>query len=454
MSNDIAISIEGLGKRYQLGQTIDLTRTFRETLQTLPRFFARKATRTARKIAVGAASGQVSAKKTPMSTFTPDPRVQGDKFWALRDFNLQVKQGEIVGIIGRNGAGKSTLLKILSRITAPTTGRIKLHGRIGALLEVGTGFHPELTGRENIFLNGAILGMRKQEIKRKFEEIVDFAAIGNHLDTPVKRYSSGMGVRLGFAIAAHLEPEILIVDEVLAVGDAAFQKKCLGKMNSVAEQGRTILFVSHNMQAIKQLCTRAICLDYGTLSEDGTASDVVENYLKNELTAERVEEIGSALEKMAPDPALRITNVRIMQDGMLTNHVITGKSVQISIEYEVLQPTYGLRVYIILFDFERTPLFRSFSHSEENELRTLQAGKYISEVTIPADYLAPVTYHVGVSASIWNIRHCFQDELLITLHVGEPGRIQFAYACNGPIGFKLAPLLSWKTDFVPHAHTD
>lgn len=203
-----------------------------------------------------------------------------EEFWALKDISFKVKQGEVVGIIGRNGAGKSTLLKILSRITEPTKGRIRINGRVASLLEVGTGFHPELTGRENIFLNGAILGMGKAEIKRKFDEIVAFAEIEKFLDTPVKRYSSGMYVRLAFAVAAHLEPEILLVDEVLAVGDAAFQKKCLGKMGDVAKEGRTVLFVSHNMGAVRHLCSSVIHLDHGRVVGTGSVESIIDQYLR------------------------------------------------------------------------------------------------------------------------------------------------------------------------------
>ncbi|MDY0016725.1 MAG: ABC transporter ATP-binding protein [Candidatus Delongbacteria bacterium] len=207
-----------------------------------------------------------------------------EEFWALKDINLEIKQGEKIGIIGRNGAGKSTLLKILSRITEPTTGSVKIKGRVASLLEVGTGFHPELTGRENIFLNGAILGMRREEIKRKFDEIVDFSGVEKFLDTPVKRYSSGMYVRLAFAVAAHLEPEILLIDEVLAVGDAEFQKKCLGKMDDVAKQGRTIVFVSHNMGAIRQLCERGVLLEKGEMKFEDEISTMINMYEKNVST--------------------------------------------------------------------------------------------------------------------------------------------------------------------------
>jgi len=215
---------------------------------------------------------------------------QLEEFWALKDINLEIKQGDRVGIIGRNGAGKSTLLKVLSRITEPTTGSIMINGRVASLLEVGTGFHPELTGNENIYLNGAILGMSKKEIKRKFDEIVAFAEVEKFLDTPVKRYSSGMYVRLAFAVAAHLEPEILIVDEVLAVGDAEFQKKCLGKMEQVGKEGRTVIFVSHNMAAIQSLCTSAIHLNQGKIDGKGSVSDQINNYLSIQ---QKIRSIGS-----------------------------------------------------------------------------------------------------------------------------------------------------------------
>ena len=249
--SDIAIRVENLSKRYKIGVRRD--DTLRDAIVNV---FKRSNVKTLERSNVD------------------------DTIWALRDVSFEVKRGEVVGIIGRNGAGKSTLLKILSRITEPTSGRAIINGRVGSLLEVGTGFHPELTGRENIYLNGAILGMTRAEIDRKFDEIVAFSEIEKFLETPVKRYSSGMYVRLAFAVAAHLEPEILLVDEVLAVGDAAFQKKCLGKMGDVAKEGRTVLFVSHNLIALRSLCPRAIWLERGKISDEGPSSDVVANYLK------------------------------------------------------------------------------------------------------------------------------------------------------------------------------
>jgi lipopolysaccharide transport system ATP-binding protein len=265
-----AIVVEGLAKRYKIGRLLPPAQSWRGAL-------------------VGMVRGHL--RRLAMLSEGGDE----DEFvWALRDVSLVVQPGEVVGIIGRNGAGKSTLLKILSRVVWPTGGRAVIHGRVGSLLEVGTGFHPELTGRENIYLNGAILGMTRAEIRRKFDEIVAFAEIDRFLDTPVKRYSSGMYVRLAFAVAAHLEPEILMVDEVLAVGDAQFQRKCLGKMNAVSRQGRTILFVSHNMTAVRNLCPRAICLREGCLVQDGDAAAVIQSYLAENADA-----------RAAPDADLR-----------------------------------------------------------------------------------------------------------------------------------------------------
>src|SRR5687767_11853102 len=240
------VKVEGLSKHYQIDASQVTPTTLRESLMAMV--------------------------QAPFRRMRSGPRLPKTSIWALRDVSFEINPGEVVGIIGRNGAGKSTLLKILSRITEPTTGKIELYGRLGSLLEVGTGFHPELTGRENIFLNGSILGMRKDEIEAKFDEIVAFAEVEKFLDTPVKRYSSGMYVRLAFAVAAHLEPEILVVDEVLAVGDAAFQKKCLGKMRDVASMGRTVIFVSHNMAAVQSLCSRAIVVADGSCEFDGPAA--------------------------------------------------------------------------------------------------------------------------------------------------------------------------------------
>jgi lipopolysaccharide transport system ATP-binding protein len=265
-----------------------------------------------------------------------DKRLEhGDEFWALRNVDLEIKEGEILGIIGRNGAGKSTLLKILSQITAPTEGGIKVKGRIASLLEVGTGFHPELTGRENVYLNGAILGMTRKEVTSKFDEIVAFSGISEFIDTPVKRYSSGMYVRLAFAVAAHLEPEILIVDEVLAVGDAAFQKQCLGKMKEVSRrQGRTVLFVSHNMASIRQLCSRAVCLDDGQVAGDGRCDEIVESYLSSAMSFRKTSHT-----VLSPDGNLSVKLARIVnQRGEDTISFSPGDTLTLEIQIAAREP--------------------------------------------------------------------------------------------------------------------
>lgn len=281
-----------------------------------------------------------------------------EEFWALKDINFEVEPGDRIGVIGRNGAGKSTLLKVLSKITAPTTGRISINGRIASLLEVGTGFHPELTGRENIFLNGAILGMKRAEIRRKFDEIVDFAGVEKFLDTPVKRYSSGMYVRLAFAVAAHLEPEILVIDEVLAVGDAEFQKKCLGKMDEISKtQGRTILFVSHNMTAVRQLCNKGILLNQGHLISTGSAEDTISGYLNNN-TSEFCNSVEFDLSEKKSD--IRIKKLSLFKNGVLSDgYYCAGDKLSIEIETDCRSnERYG--VFVWLYN-ELNELFASSS---------------------------------------------------------------------------------------------
>ena len=299
-----AITIENLSKRYTIGHQQAKDDGLRHTLE--------------------------NAVRAPLEWFRTrqERKIQEVDFWALKDISLQIKQGEVIGIIGRNGAGKSTLLKLLSRITIPTEGRISIDGRVASLLEVGTGFHKELTGRENVFLNGAILGMSRAEIIRKFDEIVDFAEIEDFIDTPVKRYSSGMYVRLAFAVAAHLEPEIMIVDEVLAVGDASFQKKCLGKMGSFAQSGRTILFVSHNAEAVRTLCKRAIWLKEGRLQRDGDTDEIMEEYFSS-LSTE------FAFSCSNPEYGLSIPKVALKNGrGEETNQFQPGDDLIIDIHYD------------------------------------------------------------------------------------------------------------------------
>jgi lipopolysaccharide transport system ATP-binding protein len=320
-------------------------------------------------------------------------------FWALRDVSFDVQRGQVVGLIGRNGAGKSTLLKILSRITEPTDGVIRLRGRVASLLEVGTGFHPELTGRENIYLNGTILGMKEAEITRKFDEIVAFSEIEKFLDTPVKRYSSGMYVRLAFAIAAHLEPEILIVDEVLAVGDYAFQKKCLGKMRDVATgEGRTVLFVSHNMGAMSQLCEVGVLLEQGVVKDAGPIKEVVMSYMKSGLDREA----SQAQFKVEPQKPGQFLSAEILRHdgGGLGSDFSCDEPITIRLTYEVRQPVAGTYLTLYLQNMEGTRvLFSDIRDTTPDAGERLQAGTHSFNVVIPPRLLAPTTYLLTIGSA-------------------------------------------------------
>jgi len=317
---------------------------------------------------------------------SPDrPRAgAGDEYvWALRNVNFEVGRGEVLGIIGSNGAGKSTLLKLLSRVTAPTAGEIRMDGSSSALLEVGTGFHPDLTGRENIFLNGAILGMSKAEIRGKFDQIVEFSGCGAYIDTPVKRYSSGMYVRLAFAVAAHLEPDILIVDEVLAVGDAEFQKKCIGKMQDVAGHGRTVLFVSHNMAAVSQICGRVLLMDRGEVAFDGDTIAGVQRYLST--AGNPVPERAWAVAAERPgDDRVRLAAVRVLQDGALAAGVDINREVSLEMEFDVLNPVRSLILGVQFHDAEGLCLF---AHCDWNAA-SLGVGRYRKTAIVPPQRFA------------------------------------------------------------------
>jgi len=378
------------------------------------------------------------------------PRQKTEEFWALKDVNFEVKQGERVGIIGRNGAGKSTLLKILSRITEPTEGRITINGRVASLLEVGTGFHPELTGRENIYLNGAILGMSRREIKRKFHEIVEFAEVEKFLDTPVKRYSSGMYVRLAFAVAAHLDPEILIVDEVLAVGDAAFQKKCLGKMEEVSRgEGRTVLFVSHNMGMIKQLCSKAVLLDKGKIIYSGSQNAVIDYYIKEEIQKTgQISDLENQIKNLPTDEVISINSITFMQNSRLVNDKVNnGENLEISIKYNIKKETFGARIYFDLLDDQDNVLIRSFNDENEEELRPIGAGQYKSNVIIPANFLAQAQYIIKFYATIYNVRDIYPKPIVVKFDVERTGIVNRMYPME-PFRGKLAPILNWKTEKV------
>lgn len=360
-----------------------------------------------------------------------------EDFWALQDITFSLDAGDTVGIIGRNGAGKSTLLKILSQITPPTTGRIISRGRIASLLEVGTGFHPELTGRENVFFNGSLLGMKRREIELKFDEIVDFSGVEKFLDTPLKHYSSGMQLRLAFAVAAFLEPEILIIDEVLAVGDAEFQRKCLGKMNDVSKSGRTILFVSHNMQAIANLCTKGICLVNGKISAMDTIQPVIEQYLKINHDSPQ------QLLHLKKDNDFSLGEVGIYQEkNPVQLNVVNGKEIEIRVAYELYTRLPGFRVFLDVFDQFGTLVFRSF-HDEQAQIE-FTPGHYVSSLAIPPNLLAPIPYDFKLQFGIHNVRMMEPAEgYTFRLEVEQTGAYNFNYHGQYTAGI-ICPALPWK----------
>ena len=365
-------------------------------------------------------------------------KTSGSEIWALKDVNLTVRQGEVVGIIGRNGAGKSTLLKILSRITEPTTGRIAIEGRVGSLLEVGTGFHPELTGRENIYLNGAILGMSKNDITSRFDEIVGFAEIEQFLDTPVKRYSSGMYVRLAFSVAAHLEPEILIVDEVLAVGDAGFQKKCLGKMGGVSSSGRTVLFVSHNMTAIKALCKRAVRLDSGRIVDDGAAGKVVSEYLQNNDNMV-LEQIWEEPETAPGNDKVRLCFARLSVDGGSPSITVrTPLNLEFGFWNHV--PGSNLDFSIQLHNLEGVCIFDSTSPPD-----IYPDGLIKGVCHIPGDLLNDGIYRVLLMIFKDTTHQLFKHEEVLFFEVQDDDRdIDWHDKWPGVV----RPRLKWSTEFL------
>jgi len=372
----IAIQAEGLSKRYQLGGSGAPYKTLRESL---PRFF-QGAARRLRTLGSGG---------------------HEESFWALREVSFDIQHGEVVGVIGRNGAGKSTLLKILSRITWPTEGRALIHGRVGSLLEVGTGFHPELTGRENIFLNGAIMGMRKAEIASKFDEIVAFAEVEKFVDTPVKHYSSGMYVRLAFAIAAHLEPEILIVDEVLAVGDLAFQQKCLGKMSQVSQLGRTILFVSHNMAVVEKLCQRAIVLQNGQIDFQGDTEEAIHHYMNNMLDHTKAEghafDLVHATDRRSPiGRFLQRMEFYTDDDLPVLEGVRLGSNLKIKVYFDLPNPTQSVDVGLGFESMFGQRIFTAHSVFEPDRPRGERVGSQVFVCDIPSFTLMPGLYTVKI----------------------------------------------------------
>jgi lipopolysaccharide transport system ATP-binding protein len=432
--SDRAVLVEGISKRYFIGHRIERYKTLRDTL---------------------AAAAKKPVHKV-LNLLRGRPAVVadlGEEIWALQGVSFEIRQGEIVGIIGRNGAGKSTLLKVLSRITEPTGGYALIQGRVGSLLEVGTGFHFELTGRENIFLNGAILGMKKAEIERKFDEIVAFSEVERFIDTPIKHYSSGMYLRLAFAVAAHLEPEILMVDEVLAVGDAQFQKKCLNKMQDVGREGRTVLFVSHNMPAITRLCDRTILLEDGKVFKDGPSHEVVSAYLNSGLGTTAARQWDDPDNAPATDVVrLRAARVR-SKDHQITDVVDIRNPIGIEMEYEVLKPGYLIHPHFTLYNEDGVHICSVQDVDPAWRGRERPPGRYISTGWIPGNLLNDGTIFVGPAIRTLNPNH---------LHIWERDAIAFMVVDSfesdssrgdnpcGRIPGAVRPLMQWTTQVVSY----
>jgi lipopolysaccharide transport system ATP-binding protein len=404
-----AISIQGLSKQYSIGQ--QKSSSLRDSLAGM---------------------------------FSRTPKTEASHFWAIKDVSFDIMPGDVVGIVGKNGAGKSTLLKLLSRITYPTHGRIVINGRVASLLEVGTGFHPELTGRENIYLNGTILGMNRSEVKSKFDEIVEFSGVSKFIDNPVKHYSSGMYVRLAFAVAAHLEPEILVVDEVLAVGDAEFQKKCIGKMQDVSKNGgRTVLFVSHNMSAVNSLCTKGVLLQAGQVTKQGTAYEITDHYLKNAvgLNSQRTWDKGG-------DEVVRPVMLRVIDEmGNPTDFMKVNHRIGMELTYDVLQAGFKPKPNFHVLTANGDMAFVSVEPTILSN--TVTPGRYKSTMWIPSDFLNEGPYTIGVAISTLNpvIVH-FEDYDALNIDVIDdldaPTRNEYTGKFKGAV----RPLLPWVTQKI------
>jgi lipopolysaccharide transport system ATP-binding protein len=420
----LAIRVSHLGKQFRIGKAPEHYRTLRDSM-----------------------AGMLKAPFQRIRNGFLPAEDETHTIWALKDISFNVEQGQVLGVIGRNGAGKSTLLKVLSRVTEPSAGEVEIRGRVGSLLEVGTGFHPELTGRENTYLNGAILGMRRSDIDKKFDEIVDFSGVEKFIDTPVKRYSSGMYLRLAFSVAAHLEPEILVVDEVLAVGDAEFQRKCLGKMSDVAQEGRTVLFVSHNMSAILRLTQEAIVLDRGHLVKRGPTAEAVDYYMASGFS-EAGERLWNA-DEWPQGPfqplALRVRDQR----GQVVDMVRSTEPVTLDFEYNLTEMIQGLRVGIYLMSMRGEHIFTTFDTDDAAQYEKFGVrakGRYISRCKIPEDLLNEGRYVVGLNASVFRVNRFFQDERALTFTVdavGAPGK-QWPEPRMGMV----RPRLSWDIEKI------
>lgn len=423
--NEPIIKVEGLSKHYRIGAQRGIDRSLPEMLMQTAASCARRLTGRA-------------VNNTEMSS----------DFWALRDVSFEVQRGEVVGIIGHNGAGKSTLLKILSEITDPTEGTATIRGRVGSLLEVGTGFHPELTGRENIYLNGAILGMNSAEVVRKFDDIVSFSEIGAFLDTPVKRYSSGMYTRLAFAVAAHFEPEILIIDEVLAVGDAAFQKKCLGKMGDVARAGRTVLFVSHNLGAVNRLCHRCVYLRHGRVEMVGPSPLVIRRYLEDSA-----QDLGARQITGQDSRDVRFLGVGITDAaGRPTTQLDFSSDSLLTIDYRVHQLVEDLHVTFRLFnDAGVAVLFASDTeYTFGRDIKTTEPGEYRATIRLPGHTLFPGRYRVDLNADIHRVRVCGAAVNCLNFEIVSTGELNADESGWGVI----YPRLDWQTRPISKRDSD
>lgn len=428
--SDVAIRVENLSKRYHIGERVPY-KTLRETIiDFLPARFSRL----------------VRPNNTNRQIFSRNGHI-----WALKDVSFEVKKGESIGIIGRNGAGKSTLLKILSRITRPTYGQAEISGRVGSLLEIGTGFHPELTGRENIFIYGSVLGMNKTEIKTKFDEIVEFAEVEKFLDTPIKRYSSGMQMRLAFAVAAHLDPEILLVDEVLAVGDIAFQNKCMGKMESITNEGRTILFVSHNMSVLQNLCPKALLLVDGTLAERGHSSAVVRAYLEHgtqkggEFLWEWDENKIKTLDVLVP-LSLCIKD----SNGNITDRISASHPIIIEFSYRITRAVSNLRIGLTLQTANGESICVSYDRDQptKHAFYTRTPGIYRGKCIIPSNLLNDREYVLGIISGIKGSQKLYRDSHLLTFHVDATSGIGSHWGDHGRRQGILRPDFDWITEVI------
>ena len=421
----VSIRASGVGKRYDVARALDPHRTLREAL-------------------VESVGGMLDAIRPARRRAGTPP------FWALEDVSFEIARGEAVALIGGNGAGKSTLLKLLSRVTAPTTGRMELHGRVGSLLEVGTGFHPDLTGRENVFLNGAILGMRRAEIAARFDEIVAFAEVDRFIDTPVKRYSSGMYLRRAFAVAAHLEPEVLLVDEVLAVGDAAFQRKCLGKMGDVASSGRTVLFVSHNMAAVQKLCDRALWLRGGHVVEDGPTASVVSQYLRSAQstrTAQQWDDLASA----PGNDRVRLRRAEVAWDegnaDGATDEITTRTPLTLAFEYWNLREGARLNLSLHVYDEQGTLAFNTFPPlGSAWRGRPFPVGRFRDVCHIPGDLLNDGRYRVELLVVQDENTVVYRHDDVLAFEVADSSDLRGSWYGRWP--GVVRPLLAWSTELV------